>query len=327
MKDLLDRISNLNVLVIGDIMLDHYIIGDANRLSPEAPVPVVAVDNDKYVLGAAGNVAVNVSELGASVEIVGKIGHDRFGGYAGGLLRKHGILHDSRLCCDGVKTISKTRVVVRGQQLCRVDREDKKQQYLLCEDDIIQSVCEKIKYADAVILSDYAKGSLSNDNVKLFIDTANKHNTFISVDPKPLNKLLFNNASLMTPNKQEAYELVGLSLLDYENVSTNDVCKVIIEKYSPKYLVITMGPDGMLIRDHDGNIKQIPTYAREVFDVSGAGDTSIACLTLALSTGASLMQAATFANIAAGIVVGKHGTATVSIDEMMNCEHMGMFSL
>lgn len=327
MKDLLNRISDLNIVVIGDIMLDHYIIGDANRLSPEAPVPVVAVDNDKYVLGAAGNVAVNIAQLGASVEVVGKIGHDRFGGYADGLLKKHGILHDSRLCCDGVKTISKTRIVVRGQQLCRVDREDKKQQYLLDDDGILRSIYEKIKFADAVILSDYAKGSLSNYNVKQFIDVANKNNTFIAIDPKPSNRLLFSNASLMTPNKQEAYELAGLSSSDYENVSVNDVCSAITDKYSPKYLVVTMGADGMLIRDNDGNAKQIPTYAREVFDVSGAGDTSIACLTLALAAGESLMRAATFANIAAGIVVGKHGTAAISVDEMMICEHIALFNL
>ncbi|MDR1401736.1 MAG: PfkB family carbohydrate kinase [Puniceicoccales bacterium] len=318
MKELLDKISTLKVLVIGDIMLDHYIIGDVVRISPEAPVPVVAVEEDKYVLGAAANVALNVARLGCATEVVGKIGNDRAGMMLKLLLGKNSIIFDSKFESGHTTTITKARVVVRGQQMCRIDREGKKSHYEISEEDLQEEICRKIQSADAVILSDYAKGTLTNANVAKFIDAARNGNTLSAIDPKPINQLKFSGVSLMTPNKLEAAQMAGFDLSPHDDCPFEEICTKIIGKYAPQNLVITLGADGMLVCGENREIWRIPTYAKEVFDVSGAGDTSIACLALALAAGESLIRAAKFANIAAGIVVSKHETAAISADELLH---------
>jgi D-beta-D-heptose 7-phosphate kinase/D-beta-D-heptose 1-phosphate adenosyltransferase len=321
MKDLLAKISGLRVLIIGDVMLDHYVIGDTVRISPEAPVPVVVVENDKYTLGAAANVALNVAQLGCRVEIVGKIGMDSTGELTKGLFRKNNIHFDPKFATATADTITKSRVVVRGQQLCRIDRENRKSHYEIADDTLVDEICEKIGGVDAVILSDYAKGTISNRNISKFIHTANGRDVFIAMDPKPINRLNFSGVSLITPNKAESIQLAGLEVEPHEEPPLEKICDIICDKYSPKNLVITLGTDGMLVRNTDKQIFRIPTYAREVFDVSGAGDTSIACLTVALAAGAPLVRAAKFANIAAGIVVAKHGTAAISTNELLSFEN------
>ncbi|MDR1528047.1 MAG: PfkB family carbohydrate kinase [Puniceicoccales bacterium] len=327
MKDLLAKISGLRVLVIGDIMLDHYIIGDTARISPEAPVPVVAVENDKYALGAAANVALNVVQLGCHAEIVGKIGVDPMGKLAKSLFLENKIHFDPKFESATTDTITKSRVVVRGQQLCRIDRENRKSHYEIADDNLVDEICEKIGGVDAVILSDYAKGTISNRNVSKFIHTANGKGVFIAVDPKPINGLNFSGVSLITPNKTESVQLAGLEIEPHDEPPLEKICDIICDKYSPKNLVITLGTEGMLIRDTNKQILRIPTYAREVFDVSGAGDTSIACLAVALATGIPLVRAAKFANIAAGIVVAKHGTAAISTNELLNSENGQLLSV
>ncbi|MDR1233141.1 MAG: PfkB family carbohydrate kinase [Puniceicoccales bacterium] len=321
MKDLLAKISGLRVLVIGDVMLDHYVIGDTIRISPEAPVPVVVVENDKYTLGAAANVALNVAQLGCHVEIVGKIGMDSIGELTKSLFRENKIHFDPKFESATTDTITKSRVVVRGQQLCRIDRENRKLHYEIADDNLVDEICEKIKGVDAVILSDYAKGTISNRNVSKFIHRANSEGVFIAMDPKPTNGLNFSDVSLITPNKAESAQLAGLEIEPHEEPPLEKICDIIYNKYSPKNLVITLGTEGMLIRSPDKQILRIPTYAREVFDVSGAGDTSIACLTVALAAGIPLIRAAKFANIAAGIVVAKHGTAAISTNDLLSSEN------
>ncbi|MDR2737979.1 MAG: PfkB family carbohydrate kinase [Puniceicoccales bacterium] len=329
MRDLLDKISELRVLVIGDIMLDHYIIGDVARISPEAPVPVVAVEGDKYALGAAANVALNVARLGCDVEIIGAIGKDGAGEIVKNLLGADRIMFDRQFEFASAETITKVRVLARGQQLCRIDRDGKKSYYEIKSDGAIGEICEKIMAADAVILSDYAKGIFTNYNVAKFITAARNGNSFISIDPKPSNRLQFSGVSLVTPNKAEAAQLAGMDFDTHGEFPASEICAKISEKFSPKNLVITLGADGMLIAGGGSGerILQIPTYAKEVFDVSGAGDTSIACLTLALAVGESLVRAAKFANVAAGVVVSKRGTAPISVDGLMNCESRLLLNL
>jgi D-beta-D-heptose 7-phosphate kinase/D-beta-D-heptose 1-phosphate adenosyltransferase len=306
----LESIAGLRMLVIGDVMLDHYIVGDAVRISPEAPVPVVAVEGDRYTLGAAANVAHNLANLGCAVEVAGKIGADRAGRMVEELLRGRGIAFADDFMRSGTTTITKARVVARGQQLCRIDREGGKSSYTL---DSERKICEKIAAADGVILSDYGKGTLSDGNVAAFVEAAREANVFIALDPKPAGGLRFSNVSLLTPNMAEAEQLAGV----HGGCPLEEICTKIMEKYAPRFLAVTLGAAGMCLCG-EGILAQIPTYAREVFDVSGAGDTVIACLTAAIVAGESPLRAARFANVAAGIVVSKHGTAAISAEELRN---------
>lgn len=318
MNDLLNKIASLKVLVVGDIMLDHYIIGDATRISPEAPVPVVAISEDRYVLGGSANVACNLASIGANVEICGLIGNDFAGDKIIELFSKNGIKYDNIFQKFSVDTILKTRVLVRGQQLCRLDREQGRDLYDLNSSLHMQYVLDKISENDILILSDYAKGVLSSKNVQQMIDEARKYGKFVALDPKPKRKLQFKNPDLMTPNLVEACELADAEAAGINSCNISNICKTIYNKYFPHFLVITLGSDGMLLCENGEIVAKIPTYAKEVFDVSGAGDTSVACLSAALGCGSSLHDAAHFANIAAGIVVGKVGTATVSSEEILN---------
>ena len=313
MKDILERIKRLRLLVVGDVMLDRYVTGDVNRISPEAPVPVLTVEDERAVAGGAANVALNASDLGAQVEAVGWFGTDEQGECLKSLLADRGITVDSQLGFQGAPTISKTRVMASNQQICRVDRELGFQAYqpdLALLGDVLRQKAESV---DAVIVSDYGKGFVTNELLSLVREAS----SFLAVDPKPSRLLDYSHPDLLTPNRHEALELAGCSRLSRDSLPQADVVRAICEKFNPAMLAITLGADGMLLA-RDGKIeKTIPTAAREVFDVSGAGDTVIASLTLALVAGANLEEAAELANLAAGIVVGKVGTATASAEEII----------
>jgi rfaE bifunctional protein kinase chain/domain len=315
MKDLLEQIKSLRVLVIGDVMLDRYVIGDVSRISPEAPVPVLSVSKEKCVAGGAANVALNLSSLGASVESVGWFGCDDRGDELVEILTTAGISVDTAFRFSTAPTISKTRVTASNQQICRVDREAHPESYDPEKVSIIGEVLkQKASSADAVIISDYGKGFVTNDLLSLIRETAQ----FVSVDPKPSRLLKYANPDLLTPNRLEALELAGLSRETRSPFPADKVVARIFEKFSPRLLAITLGAEGMLLAE-GGKVNQIiPTAAREVFDVSGAGDTVIASLTLALAAGQSFERSAEFANLAAGVVVGKVGTASVIPEEIIS---------
>lgn len=318
MKSLLKKISKLHVLVIGDVMLDHYVWGDAQRISPEAPVPVVDIDRDTYSAGGAANVALNLASLGAKATLAGFFGKDDAGKRLEGILKTKGI---TTVATPGSgSTIVKTRVLVRRQQLCRLDRESPGHDYAI-DPKIIEATFEKlVRKADAVIFSDYAKGLLTDELVAKVTALAREHGKLVAIDPKPRRKLRFHQPDLITPNRKEALQLAGIEPEPHQPFPAAEVCARIYEQYQPKHLVITLSEDGMLL-SHNGKAgRVIPTMAREVFDVSGAGDTSIAALTLGLAAGAVLEEAAQFANAAAGVVVGKLGTATVTPAEIL--EHV-----
>jgi D-beta-D-heptose 7-phosphate kinase/D-beta-D-heptose 1-phosphate adenosyltransferase len=320
MDKLLSNISRLKIFVLGDIMLDRYIFGDVFRISPEAPVPVVSVQNEKYMLGAAANVALNLKTLGVDVEVFGSIGNDIYGNELETILQASNIKFDKNFCVrKSISTIVKTRILVRHQQLCRLDVEQDKKFYSFLMKDIKDFVLEKVKVSDAVLVSDYAKGVVSSELVQYVENIAHAAGIFVAMDPKPKNRIVYKNMDLMTPNKEESMKLAGIDEAALpEGFDSEVICKNIFEKFLPKNLVITLGGDGMLLC-HDGKvIDSIPTYASEVFDVSGAGDTSIACLTAALVAGADLRKAAHFANTAAGIVVKKLGTAQATVSEILS---------
>ena len=323
-------------------MLDRYVIGEVNRISPEAPVPVLTVHEEQAVAGGAANVALNIRSLGAQVESIGWFGQDDRGNELVEILQNKEILVDKEFRFSSTATISKSRVTASNQQICRVDREAKSEHYQPDLAKLGSLISEKVSQADAVIVSDYGKGFVTNELLSL----VRKSSKFLAVDPKPSRLLDYSEPDLLTPNRMEALELAGMSresrgvspAPDTSNTSRAAVGIVrstfpdfaksipspprviasIFNIHSPEMLAITLGGEGMLLAK-SGNVERtIPTAAREVFDVSGAGDTVIASLTLALTAGQSFEQAAEFANLAAGVVVGKVGTATVSPEEILS---------
>ncbi len=318
-ESLLNKFSNLNIVVIGDIMLDHYIMGEARRISPEAPVPVVSVSSDTYVPGGAANVANNLSGIGAPAQLIGAYCDDPESKLLNDVLVQRAITLSSLGKQAGATTIVKTRVVVQRQQLCRIDREAKPKAYAI--DHLFENpeFIELITNADAVLFSDYAKGVINDpllNTVRAIVRTLTTPPMLV-IDPKPKRQLDLSGMSLMTPNRSEALFMAGLD--DCQSADFDDVAvaEAIFQKYCPDMLVITLGAEGMLLGENGKIIGRIETEAREVFDVSGAGDTVVAVLTAALASGESLISAASLANRAAGIAVSHLGTAPVSTAELL----------
>jgi len=313
---ILAAIPALKVLIVGDVILDHYIWGDVQRISPEAPVPVVHATRETHTAGGAANVALNLAALGVPTILAGSHGQDHAGTQLVALLGSAGV--DTHLCQSAPTrpTIVKTRVIARNQQLCRIDHESASSAYRLAA---TPALMQALADSDAVIISDYAKGVVSQELLDELISQARKLGKTIALDPKPSRKLAFRHASLLTPNRHEALQLAGLPEPEYgQAYPLDDVCARIHEHYAPDVLIVTLGADGMAI-SRGGKVETVlPTHAREVFDVSGAGDTVIATLTAALAAGASPCDAASFANTAAGIVVSKMGTATPTPAEILS---------
>lgn len=314
LPQLLRRLRRLRILVVGDVMLDHYIWGDATRISPEAPVPVIDIARDSWTAGGAANVALNLASLGAQCTVVGHFGADESGRRLEGLLRERGI--ESVSTPGEAPTIVKTRVLVRQQQLCRLDREAAPSAYEVPLGPLTALIAPALAACDAVILSDYAKGILNNAVLRELTRLARAEGKLIALDPKPRRGLAFDGLDLITPNKREALQLAGLEPSPHAPFPAAEVCARLHERHATRHLVVTLGEEGMLLSTGGKVRKVIPTAAREVFDVSGAGDTALAGLVLALAAGSSLEKAAHFANAAAGVVVGKLGTATVTPAEL-----------
>ena len=316
LNSLLRNIARQRVLVIGDLMLDRYIWGDATRISPEAPVPVIDIARETWTAGGAGNVALNISSLGARCSVAGYICDDDAGRKLTSALAEKKI---KALPTPGSnQTIVKTRVMVQRQQLCRIDRESPPDAYRFPAAKADTLFRREIAACDAVVFSDYAKGILTDELVARVAKLARAAGKFIALDPKPKRRLAFYELDLVTPNKRESLQLAGIELAPHAPFPAAEVCARLHELYATKHLVITLGEDGMLLSAGGKITRTIPTAAREVFDVSGAGDTSLAALVLALVAGAPLELAAHFANAAAGVVVGKLGTATVTPRELID---------
>lgn len=313
---LLQKIPSLNILVIGDCMLDHYIWGDVHRISPEAPVPVVNIDEDTYRLGGACNVALNLSQLGCRVSLMGPMGLDKAGDTMKNLLEQSSIVIAKSNFREDVRSIVKTRVVVRNQQLCRLDRERFFEAHQV--EYILSFLKENIDQFDAVILSDYNKGTISQQLIKYLVELKHEHEFFLSVDPKPSHGLNYGGVDLLKPNRSEALQMSGLTLLPHQAFPLQMVADKILSQQPAKFLAITLGNEGIAVMDSQAKGRIFPTQTKEVFDVSGAGDTALVALTLALCLNSSLEEAAMFANIASGVVVGKLGTASVTPQELLN---------
>lgn len=315
MQALLAKMRRLRLLVVGDTMLDRYLWGDAERLSAEAPVPIVKVARETSAAGGAANVALNLRALGIAVDLAGSIGADAAGAQLTALLADRQVGFDPRWARPGRDTITKTRVLCRRQQVCRLDREQDPSHYALTAEDRAALV-PRFAAADAVILSDYAKGVVSSDVIR-FAQQQARPGALVALDPKPRPDCAFSGVGLLAPNRAEALQLAGLHGLSSASFPAEEAMRQILQRYQPHTLVVTLGAEGMLVGRPGVAPRHIPTAAREVFDVSGAGDTVIAVLTAALAVGASLDDAAALANLAAGVVVGKSGTATATPDEIL----------
>lgn len=320
--DFVDRFRSIRVGVLGDVMLDKYVWGSSNRISQEAPVPVVLVKRQSSVPGGAANVARNVLSLGGTVEVFGVTGNDAGADELIGHLKKAGAGIDGILRVENRSTTVKTRVLAGNQQVVRIDHEDTSAVTRQSRRRLRELLEQKLANheLDALILEDYAKGIFGRDFMQGIVNLASSYGVWTTLDPHPNNVFNVKGLKLMTPNRSEAFALAGIKnssgvMPPLEDKVLLKVASSLMRRWRPQFLLITLGAQGMaLFSDKAEKPIHIPTQARQVFDVSGAGDTVMATMVLALLAGAEAGDAARIANSAAGVVVGMVGTAAIEAD-------------
>lgn len=314
--ELIARFSQVKILVFGDVMLDRYWWGSVERISPEAPVPVVRLEKTSLVPGGAANVAVNVASLGATPHLVGVVGDDEEGKYLADTLIKSSISPDLLLKLNDRPTTVKTRIVAHNQHIVRIDNE--KTNFLQNEHEetlwlLLEKEAEKV---DLIVVSDYAKGLLSKNLLARLITKAREDNKPILVDPKGKDYSKYSGATLLTPNRREAREACNFE----EHQTVDDVTiagNTLISALNLQALLVTQGENGMTLFQNGEKPVHFQTKARQVYDVTGAGDTVIAALAVAMAAGANLLQAAELSNISAGLVVEEVGTTTINREKLL----------
>ena len=323
----LKNLDKIKILVIGDLILDEYLFGEVHRISPEAPVPIVLVNNSNTTLGGAGNVVKNLSAFHVHTGMMGRIGEDEKGKKAFELLKSEYTDESSifLLRDKTIPTILKTRIIAAHQQVCRVDHE--KIENISSEDEtkVLKYLHESIDKFQGIILSDYDKGFLTPSLIQKIIDLASKKNIFISADPQVSHFFAYRGISVMTPNHHEAGKALGRKLISEREIelANEEIC----ERLGSESMMITRGDKGLSIyTKKDSKHTHIPTVAKEVFDVTGAGDTVISLYTLFKVSGLSEVESSLLANAGAGIVVEKLGAETVSRDELIkSIKQVGIF--
>jgi D-glycero-beta-D-manno-heptose-7-phosphate kinase len=321
-RRILAEARRAKVLVVGDAMLDHFIWGSVARISPEAPVPVVDFDRESFMPGGAANVARNLTAFQVPTELLGAVGRDVAASQLKRLLEAHHIGCQGLLGHGGRSTTVKTRIVAHMQQVVRIDRETRDGVGDALTQRLIAAIQAMISTTSAVIVGDYGKGVVTQPLLDEIKRLCRQHGVWLSLDPKPVHLLNLSGLSLITPNRKEAFELAHLpdetrNSNPFADTNLMRVADLLLKELKPAMLLITLGELGMLLCLHGQKPFHIPTVAQEVFDVSGAGDTVIASFTLAIAAGASPLEAAMLSNHAAGIVVGKIGTATVTPEELL----------
>lgn len=331
LKKIINRFNLANILVVGDLILDEYIWGDVDRISPEAPVPVVWANKRTYVPGGAANVANNIRALDAGVYLVGVTGKDKNSDILFSELKSRRINSNGIFMEPQRHTTLKTRIIAGHQQVVRVDWEHTDPLPKRLNKKIIDFIRKKINDFEAIIIEDYGKGVINKELLEEITAMARKHRKIITVDPKEENFQFYRDATSITPNSRELENAIrNLKVKDTANKlrlnsdklftdrDINLAARQIMEYLELESMLVTLGERGMQLFEKSGRITHIPTVAQEVFDVSGAGDTVISVFTLALCCGSSKLQAAHIANFAAGIVVGKVGTAVVTRKELLS---------
>jgi D-beta-D-heptose 7-phosphate kinase/D-beta-D-heptose 1-phosphate adenosyltransferase len=310
----LARFSRCRVLILGDVMLDEYMWGAVSRISPEAPVPVVAVQSESVKVGGAGNVATNVAALGGRATLIGLVGNDAAAERLGHELELHGVKSDGLVEDRSRPTTIKSRVVAGSQHVVRFDRESDAPVSRAVRAQVIAAVRQRLPEADVLLISDYAKGLVSPGLVREVLALAARYHCMVAVDPKVQHLPLFKGVTLVAPNHHEAAAAVHLTIRSEADLLR--VGQVLLRRLKARGVLITRGEQGMSLFEAGKPVVHIPTVAREVYDVTGAGDTVMGALSLALAAGATMPEAAVIANFAAGVVVGKRGTATVTRAEL-----------
>lgn len=321
-SDWIDAFAGKTLAVLGDVMLDRYTFGDSTRISPEAPTPVFKAQRVEEMVGGAGNVARNIASLGGDVALIGLIGHDAAGDALIAAADATPGLTPRLIRTDVARTAVKNRFLAKSQQVLRVDEEDLIETMPdTLRDTLLAELASALEDADALVLSDYAKGVLTRETIARATDLAAARNIPVITDPKARDLALYAGSTIVTPNAKEAFEATGVDCSN--DAGAADAAAKIAAQTGCRSVLITRGPQGMSLRAEDGQVRHLPTAAREVFDVSGAGDTVVAALALAMAAGTPLEIAAELANRAASIVVARVGTATVSAAELHVAVHGG----
>jgi rfaE bifunctional protein kinase chain/domain len=320
--NIIEKFKNKNVLVIGDTMLDKYVWGNVERISPEAPVPVVEVIKETQTLGGCGNVANNITSVGGNVRIITIVGNDMYAEELKKMLKEKKVNTNGVFLDNSRPTTVKTRIIAHNQQVVRVDKESRHQLNSQLFEKIKSYVLDIKNSIDAILISDYGKGVITKSLLSFLIKLAKKLDIPITVDPKIEHFLEYKHVTVLTPNLNEATLGMRLHKKPQTEQEIYDLGRKILSKLKPEAVVITRGPDGMTLFEKMESLQKeriyhIPTRAKEVYDVTGAGDTVIAILTLCLAAGADFVSSCEISNFAAGIVVGKVGTATVKKEELI----------
>ncbi|MFH1994178.1 MAG: D-glycero-beta-D-manno-heptose-7-phosphate kinase [Nitrospinota bacterium] len=314
-KDIIASLKGHRIIVVGDLILDEYIWGSLERISPEAPVGIIESKSENLALGGAANVANNLIALGLNVDIFGVIGKDQKGKELTKLLKKRGVVIDGIVEDESRHTTNKIRVIANHQQILRIDREKRDDLSAAVRKKLLKAVSSKMNKVDGIILSDYGKGVVTEEFVKELVEVAKKHNKKIIADPKGSDYSKYKGVAIVTPNKKEASEAAGIKI-DSEK-SLKEAAQKILKMFKGEALLITRGDEGMSLFKKDMSLAHISTVAKEVYDVSGAGDTVISVFAGLFFNGLDMVEAVEIANIAAGIEVGKIGTAVVTGSEII----------
>jgi D-beta-D-heptose 7-phosphate kinase/D-beta-D-heptose 1-phosphate adenosyltransferase len=314
LKKYIDGFSQARLFVIGDIILDEYVWGEVSRISPEAPVPVVDVTRKTKMLGGAANVIHNLYTLGASPVLCGVIGEDRSGREITSKIKDMGLKTDGIVHELGRPTSVKTRVVARNQQVVRFDRERRSDISLKSLDRLLDTIKRNLDSIDGIVVSDYGKGVISSDLMKGLREMVRDDSIIIAVDPKTGNFEYYHEVDVITPNHHEAGIFCHIDIVDDDTLM--QAGRHMLGKLNCRSVLITQGRDGMTLFEKGGETTHIPTVAKQVFDVTGAGDTVVSTFSLGLASGLDLKSSAILSNFAAGIVVGEVGTSTVKAEEL-----------
>lgn len=311
-----NRFKGKRIAIVGDMMLDIYFWGDVKRISPEAPVPVLEVESEFYRFGGAANCALNINTLGGIAEPIGVIGYDNYGTIFNSLLNDQKINRNGIIEDDSRPTTTKTRVIADSQHIVRIDKENKEVLNKTIQNKIFDYMKNLIKSLDGIILQDYNKGVLSASMITQLIKLANKNDVIITVDPKFNNFFEYKNVTVIKPNRKEAEDILGMKIKTDIDISVAG--STLLKKLNAKNVLLTLGEGGIAVFERDKPEMRMPTKARKVADVSGAGDTVISTLTIALAAGADIYEASFLANYAGGLVCEEVGIVPIEIDKLFN---------